>query len=205
VPETEALLPRFRAAHTQVLGVSVDSVFSHANWGKSLGGVSFPLLADFQPKGAMANDYGLYLGEPGITDRATIIIDKDGVVRHASSAGPGGQRDIAELAALCEKIDGEFGQGLSAFPEPAGLPAGAQLFVKNGCGPSRAAMLARENLHLEAALPLRNVSDDAAARDELTKLAGKDQAPALACSGEVMHEAADIINLLVGKASDIPA
>ena len=153
----------------------------------------------------MASDYGLYLGEPGITDRATVIIDKDSVVRHASSAGPGGQRDIAELAALCEQIDGEFGQGLSAFPTPAGLPAGAQLFVKSGCGPSRAAMLARENLHLEATLPLRNVSEDAAARDELTKLAGKDQAPALACSGEVMHEAADIINLLVNKASDISA
>ena len=41
------MLPRFRAAHTQVLGVSVDSVFCHANWAASMGGVSFPLLADF--------------------------------------------------------------------------------------------------------------------------------------------------------------
>jgi len=201
----EALLPRFRAAHTQVLGVSVDSVYSHANWAKSMGGISFPLLSDFQPKGAMASAYGLYLGEPGITDRATVIIDKDGVVRHASSVGPGGKRDIAELAGLCEKVDGEFGQGLSAFPKPSGLPAGVQLFVKNACGASRAAMLARENLHLAASLPLRNISEDAAAKAELTKLAGKDQAPALAVSGEIMHEAADIINYLATKASDLPA
>lgn len=199
----EALLPRFRAAHTQVLGVSIDSVYSHANWGKSLGGVSFPLLSDFQPKGGMANAYGLYLDGPGITDRATVIIDKDGYVRHASSAGPGGKRNIAELAGLCEKVDGEFGQGLGAFPKPAGLPAGAQLFVKSACGPSRAALLTRDNLHLEKALPAKNVSEDSAARAELTKLAGKDQAPALVCSGEVLHEAADITSFLVSKAGDL--
>jgi len=199
----EALLPRFRAAHTQVLGVSIDSVYSHSNWGASLGGVSFPLLSDFQPKGGMANEFGLYLDEPGITDRATVIIDKDGYVRHASSVGPGGQRDIAELAGLCEKVDGEFGQGLSSFPEPAGLPAGAQLFIKSACGHSRAALLIRDNLHLEKTLPVKNVSENASARSELTKLAGKDQAPALVCSGEVIHEAADITNFLVSKAGDL--
>ena len=35
-------------------GVSIDSVHSHANWGRELGGVSFPLLSDFEPKGAVA-------------------------------------------------------------------------------------------------------------------------------------------------------
>ncbi len=47
---------------------------------------------------------------------------------------------------------------------------------------------------------VKNVTEDAAAKAELTKLAGKDQAPALVCSGEVMHEAADITNFLVSKA-----
>ena len=64
----EAMLDRFRAAHTQVLGVSVDSVYSHAAWAASLGGVSFPLLADFHPKGALASELGLYLDGAGITD-----------------------------------------------------------------------------------------------------------------------------------------
>ena len=66
----ERLLARFRSAHTQVLGVSVDSVYCHANWGQSMGGISFPLLADFHPKGAMASEYGLYLSDKGITVNA---------------------------------------------------------------------------------------------------------------------------------------
>ena len=86
----EALLQRFQAAHTQVLGVSIDSVYSHANWGRDLGGVSFPLLSDFEAKGAVAQRFGVYLDGPGITDRATILIDSGGVVRHASSATPAG-------------------------------------------------------------------------------------------------------------------
>ena len=84
MPEVEALLPRFRAAHTQVLGVSIDSVYCHANWARDLGGISFPLLADFEPKGAAASEYGLYLDSPGIDDRATVIVDVSGTVRHVS-------------------------------------------------------------------------------------------------------------------------
>jgi hypothetical protein len=201
----EALLPRFRAAHTQVLGVSVDSIYSHVNWGQSMGGVSFPLLADFQPKGAVAEAYGHYLAKPGISDRATVIIDKDGVVRHSSSVTPAGQRDIGELAALCESVDGDFGQGLSAFPTPAGLPAGSRLFVKDHCGHSRAAILTRDNLHLQGDLPSSNVSQDSSARDELVKLAGKDQAPALDSNSVVTHEAAEISRILVAAASDLPS
>jgi hypothetical protein len=53
------MLGEFERADTQVLGVSVDSIYCHGNWAKSLGGVSFPLLADFHPKGAMAKKYGV--------------------------------------------------------------------------------------------------------------------------------------------------
>ena len=94
-------------------------------------------------------------------------------------------------------------QRLVGVRAPAGLPAGAQLFVKSDCGHSRAALLTRDNLHLEKTLTVKNVSEDASARSELTKLAGKDQAPALVCSGEVIHEAADITNFLVSKAGDL--
>ena len=93
----QALLPRFRAAHTQVLGVSVDSVYCHANWAMGLGGVSFPLLADFHPKGAVSKEYGLWLDEAGISDRATVLIGKDGKVLWSESVGPGGARQPAEL------------------------------------------------------------------------------------------------------------
>ncbi len=200
----ERLLPRFRSAHTQVLGVSVDSIFCHANWARSLDGVSFPLLADFHPKGAMATNYGLYLSDKGITDRATVIIDSSGVVRHASSVTPAGQRKIEELVKLCESIDKEHGGGLQAFPESKGLASDAVLYVKSHCGASRAVMLARSNVHLDDQLTMKNVTDDAAARGDLVKIAGKDQAPCLVISGNPIHEGKSIIQHLVTCATDIP-
>lgn len=200
----EKLLARFRSAHTQVLGVSVDSVYSHANWAQSMGGVSFPLLSDFHPKGAMATAYGTYIADKGITDRATVIIDSGGVVRHASSVTPSGQRNIEELAALCESVNTKHGDGLSGFPNPPGIAAGATLYVKSHCGASRAAMLARHNLHLDARVTVRNVTEDAAARVELQKIAGKDQAPCLVIAGKPIHESKAIVQQLVGAATDIP-
>ncbi len=89
-----------------MLGVSIDSIYCHKNWGNSLGGVTFPLLADFHPKGAMAQEYGAYLAEKGITDRATVIVDKNGVVRYAVSVTPAGQRNPKDLLAECQKIKG---------------------------------------------------------------------------------------------------
>jgi hypothetical protein len=183
-------LPRFRAANTQVLGVSIDSVFSHANWGKSLGGISFPLLSDFEPKGAMAKTYGAFVEGPGITDRATVIIDSSGVVRYAVSIGPGGgPRDIAELAAECEKLSGDTAPPAEGSP----LSDGAVLYVKSGCGASRATLLAHSNLHLDANVTVKNVSDDATAMAAMKEVAGSEQAPTLVEDGKALHESADIV------------
>ena len=132
----EANLQRFRAADTQVLGVSVDSVYSHANWAKDLGGVSFPLLADFHPKGAVAEGLGHYLADKGITDRATVIIDKTGVVAYSVSVTPGGQRDIDELVAECDRINTK--QGTSAdMPRPGSGSGGAKNGGCHGYQPGR--------------------------------------------------------------------
>lgn len=105
MPGIQSIVDEFKAADTQVLGVSVDSRFCHENWANSLGGVSFPLLADFHPKGAMAQSYGVYLAEKGITDRATVIVDKQGIVRYAASVTPAGQRDPKDLLQQCQKIN----------------------------------------------------------------------------------------------------
>ena len=198
----ERLQDRFSAANTVVLGISVDSKFCHAGWAQSLGGISFPLLADFQPKGATARAYGLFLDEPGITDRATVIIDADGVVRHASSVGPGGSRDIAELAALCEEVNGAYEGDLPATQAPAGIGE-ATLYVKGNCGFSAWTLQARANLGLTDSLPVRNVSDDPAAMEALKAATGKEQAPCLMTNGEAMLESADIIKYLVGKTTSL--
>jgi peroxiredoxin len=63
----------------QVLGISVDSAWAHAAFAKQLH-LQYPLLADFQPRGAVAEKYGLFLADKGITARATVIIDKTGKV-----------------------------------------------------------------------------------------------------------------------------
>ena len=175
------------------MSVSVDSVFSHANFGKTVGGISYPMLADFHPKGEMADKYGLYIAKAGITDRATVIIDADGIVQYAESVTPGGQRDIAELAAKVEEIAGNYGKPLPAAASETGLAADAKLYVKNNCGSSRAALLARDNLHLEGALPVVNVSDNPGALDDLKAKSGKTQAPCLVAGDEALLESKEIV------------
>ena len=64
---------------THVLGISVDAVPSKVEWAKSLGGISFDLLSDFHPHGAVAEAYGVER-EDGISERAVFVVDKRGTV-----------------------------------------------------------------------------------------------------------------------------
>jgi hypothetical protein len=198
----EALEKRFRAANTQVLGVSVDSIYCHNNWALGLEGISFPLLADFHPKGEVAKAYGLYLEEAGITDRATVIIDADGIVRHVSSVGPSGKRDISELAELCEKVDTSYQGTLGDFAEPPGLEPDTVLFIRSNCMFSNNALAALGNLHIDS-IPVLNVSEDPAALAELEAITGKGQAPCLVISGVPKHEAADIVTYLANRVTSL--
>jgi mycoredoxin-dependent peroxiredoxin len=70
-------MKRFDKLDAQVLGLSVDSVWSHKAYAEKMG-IPYPLLADFQPRGAVANKYGVFLEDKGITGRAVSIIDRDG-------------------------------------------------------------------------------------------------------------------------------
>ena len=82
MPSYEADLARFAEADTQVLGISIDSIPSHVAWAKSLGGITYDLLADFNPKGEVAKAYGAYRDADGITERALFVVDKEGKVAH---------------------------------------------------------------------------------------------------------------------------
>jgi len=79
------------------VGLSVDSKFCHKAWAKGFNGIKFPLLADFHPKGDVAKKYGLWLEDAGISDRATILINKEGEVLWSHSVGPDGARQPMEL------------------------------------------------------------------------------------------------------------
>jgi len=65
-----------------LLGISVDSAFAHKAFQEHLG-VTFPLLADFHPKGAVARAYDVFLEERGHSERALVMVDPEGVVAWA--------------------------------------------------------------------------------------------------------------------------
>lgn len=96
----------FQKHDAQLLGISVDGVWCHQAFTKSRQ-LEFPLLADFQPKGAVAQRYGVYRANDGITERALFVLDADGVIRW-SFLSPIGQNPGADgiLAAL-ESLSGE--------------------------------------------------------------------------------------------------
>ena len=66
-----------------MLGISVDSVYSHQAFAKELGGLDYPLLADFHPKGEVAQAYGFWRDDKGYSRRAIVIIDPQGMVRYS--------------------------------------------------------------------------------------------------------------------------
>jgi peroxiredoxin len=74
------IMPEFHRFNAEVLGISVDGVWCHAAFAHDRK-LHFPLLADFEPKGAVARQYGAYRDADGTSERALFVIDKDGVIR----------------------------------------------------------------------------------------------------------------------------
>jgi peroxiredoxin len=90
------MLPAKGADDVQVLGVSVDSLWSHKSFAAQ-NGVTYPLLADFHPKGAVAEKYGVYLPEKGFAARTAFIIGKDGKIREVIASDIPVARNIEQL------------------------------------------------------------------------------------------------------------
>ncbi len=76
----QEVLPQLREAGVTVLGISVDSAFTH-NAFRDHVGTDVTLLADFHPKGEVARAYGAYLDDWGHTNRSLVLIDEDGIVQ----------------------------------------------------------------------------------------------------------------------------
>ena len=74
------ILPEFSEYGAELLGISVDGVWCHAAFAADRH-LHFPLLADFEPKGAVAREYGVYREHEGTTERALFVIDGDGIIR----------------------------------------------------------------------------------------------------------------------------
>jgi peroxiredoxin len=75
----QAVLPEFQKWGAELLGISVDGVWSHLAFAEDRN-LHFPLLADFEPKGEVARAYGVYRTQDGTSERALYVIDADGIV-----------------------------------------------------------------------------------------------------------------------------
>jgi peroxiredoxin len=73
------VLPEFQRYGAELLGISVDGAWCHLAFAKDRK-LKFPLLADFEPKGAVARRYGAYRHQDGVSERALFVIDENGVV-----------------------------------------------------------------------------------------------------------------------------
>ena len=97
MPAYEADLERFAGYDAQVLGISVDSVPCNTAWAKSLGGLSYDLLSDFEPKGEVARAFGAYRDADGISERAIFIVDKEGKIAYKDIHDISDQPDNEDL------------------------------------------------------------------------------------------------------------
>lgn len=74
------VLPEFREYGAELLGISVDGAWCHAAFARH-NKLHFPLLADFEPKGAVSRLYGAYRDKDGHSERALFVLDRDGIIR----------------------------------------------------------------------------------------------------------------------------
>ena len=105
MPSYELDLRKFEGYNTQVLGISIDHVPCLKAWAESLGGISYPLLSDFWPHGAVAEEYGVLRGEEGRSERALFVVDKDGVVRYVDVHDIDEQPDNEEVFEVLRQLE----------------------------------------------------------------------------------------------------
>src|SRR5215471_12360240 len=90
------LLPTRGSDDVQVLGISVDSLWAHKAFAAQ-NDISYPLLADFHPKGDVARKYGVYLEDKGIAARTAFVIGKDGKIKDVIASDIPVARNIGDL------------------------------------------------------------------------------------------------------------
>jgi peroxiredoxin len=97
------VLPLFEEHDAQVLAISVDGKWCQKAFAENRN-LRFPLLSDFEPKGAVTKLYGVYDGEKGLAQRALFVLDAEGIIRWSyvspSNVNPGADGILRALEAL---------------------------------------------------------------------------------------------------------
>jgi peroxiredoxin len=96
---------RLEEQDAQVLGISCDHVAAHRAWSTAMGGLPYPELSDWHPKGKATQAYGLWNEERGAGNRAMIVVDKEGIIRYRQTYVPGVLPDPADILAEVEKLN----------------------------------------------------------------------------------------------------
>jgi glutaredoxin len=172
--------------NAQVLGISVDHVPCLQAWAESLGGISFPLLSDFWPHGAVADKYGV-LRTDGKSERALFIVDKAGIIRYIDIHDIDDQPYNEELRKALREIDPE---AAAREPKPTSLPAplphgGVVMYCTPWCPDCRNAKRYLDGRGLKYTEV--DISKDKAAEKRARELAhGKLVTPTFDCDGQVV-------------------
>ena len=87
------------------IGISVDGAWCHAAF-REQRGYKLALLSDFEPKGAVARDYGVYRDKEGVSERALFVIDEEGVIRWAYVSPIGINPGADGILGALEQLDG---------------------------------------------------------------------------------------------------
>ena len=101
----EKHIPEFTDKDTVIFAVSIDSLYTLKAFAGQCKIASYPMLSDFHPKGEIAKKYGVYMEDKGITQRATIIIDKQGIVKFSHVNELVQERDIYQFLDVLKTIN----------------------------------------------------------------------------------------------------
>ncbi len=100
------ILSEFHEFGAEMVGISVDGVWCHAAFAHERK-IRFPLLSDFEPKGAVSRLYGAYREGDGYSERALFVLDREGIIRwsYLSPVGvnPGADGILEALESLGEQ------------------------------------------------------------------------------------------------------
>ncbi len=96
-------LALFQDANVELLAISVDSKHTLRAFAEAEG-YTFSLLADFWPHGAVAKEYGVFIPESGYANRATFVIDKQGIIRDSIITAPGQPRDLESYREALDEV-----------------------------------------------------------------------------------------------------
>jgi peroxiredoxin len=116
------ILPEFREYGAELVAISVDGVWCHAAFARDRN-LHFPLLSDFEPKGAISRLYGAYREQDGTSERALFVLDGEGTIRWSYcspvSVNPGADGILNALESLVRKpvrAEAESSHAVAAEP-----------------------------------------------------------------------------------------